>query len=126
MIVQFQLPSQSAMPLYWLCYRHNNQTVVVIEPRNDGSPLNEDNLKVKRMHEAGSFPLRREVREIEKGLTQRSSICRTIKRSRSREDLPPPSGSAAEARYVITTHALFAREVQRKLSNGVAGFAAGR
>jgi hypothetical protein len=26
---------------------------------------------------------------------------------------------------VITTHALFARKVQRKLSNGVAGFAAG-
>jgi hypothetical protein len=20
------------MPLYWLCYRHNNQTCVVIEP----------------------------------------------------------------------------------------------
>src|SRR6516164_5224620 len=32
------------------------------------------------------------------------------------------SGSAS----VITTHALFARKVQRKLSNGVAGFAAGR
>src|SRR5438094_5882415 len=31
------------------------------------------------------------------------------------------SGSAS----VITTHALFARKVQRKLSNGVAGFAAG-
>src|SRR5262249_30804656 len=27
--------------------------------------------------------------------------------------------------FVITTHALFARKVQRKLSNGVAGFAAG-
>ena len=27
---------------------------------------------------------------------------------------------------MITTHALFARKVQRKLSNGVAGFAAGR
>jgi hypothetical protein len=27
---------------------------------------------------------------------------------------------------VITTHARFARKVQRKLSNGVAGFAAGR
>ena len=23
---------QKAMPLYWLCYRHNNQTCVVIEP----------------------------------------------------------------------------------------------
>src|SRR5207237_837353 len=32
------------------------------------------------------------------------------------------SGSAS----VITTHARFARKVQRKLSNGVAGFAAGR
>src|SRR5258706_8204995 len=31
------------------------------------------------------------------------------------------SGSAS----VITTHALFARKVQRKLSNGVAGFSAG-
>ena len=27
---------------------------------------------------------------------------------------------------MLTTHALFARKVQRKLSNGVAGFAAGR
>jgi len=33
-----------------------------------------------------------------------------------------PSGSVS----VITTHALLARKVQRKLSNGVAGFAAGR
>jgi len=32
------------------------------------------------------------------------------------------SGSAS----VLTTHALFARKVQRKLSNGIAGFAAGR
>src|SRR5262249_40858852 len=35
--------------------------------------------------------------------------------------MPSRSGSAS----VITTHALFARKVQRKLRNGVAGFAAG-
>src|SRR6516165_1166095 len=34
--------------------------------------------------------------------------------------------SRAGSASVITTHALFARKVQRKLSNGVAGFAAGR
>jgi hypothetical protein len=51
---------------------------------------------------------------------------------------PPPKPAEAQRRWggvrgasrgsvsVITTHALFALKVQRKLSNGVAGFAAGR
>jgi hypothetical protein len=34
-MVRFQavlLKAHCAMPLYWLCYRHNNQISVVIEP----------------------------------------------------------------------------------------------
>jgi hypothetical protein len=45
-------PRRPAMPLYWLCYRHNNQISVVIEPGASSTLC-----KVRSLEKRGSHKL---------------------------------------------------------------------